>query len=143
MLGMALTACFIAPRCFAQEATAPKSDNSLNQQDQVKTIFSFKDEIGFSDDQELKLKALLYDEQTLIDTDTNTLKTLGTELSKMIDKKEDMKLIRSKLEEISKIQVDISCRNIEDSRKVEGILTPDQITKWKDIQKRFSSQAKI
>jgi Spy/CpxP family protein refolding chaperone len=142
LLGMALTTCFIAPHCFAQGAPALKSDNGLNQQDQVKTIFSFKNEIGLTDDQEIKLKALLYDQQARADAHNNTLRALGTELGKMIDEKEDMQIIKSKLEEISKIQVEISFHRIEDSRKVEGILTPDQLVRWKDIQKRFASQAR-
>jgi Spy/CpxP family protein refolding chaperone len=130
---MAMTVCFMASNAFAQDATA--------QQSQVKTIFSFKDEIGLTDDQELKLKALLYDEQSLVDANNDSLKTLGADLSKMIEDKADIDAIRAKLEEISKIQVDTTCRNIEDSRKVETILTPDQLAKWKDIQKRFSAPA--
>jgi predicted hydrocarbon binding protein len=142
LTGIALTICFIASNCFAQGVSGPKSGNNPNQQEQVKTIFSFKNEIALTDSQELKLKALLYDEQALGDTNNNTLKTLGTELGKMISEKADMRMIKSKLEEISKIQIEVSCRNIEDSRKVEGILTSDQLAKWKDIQKRFSAQSK-
>jgi len=127
---------------LAQDVPGPKSDNSLNQQEQVKTIFSFKNDIALTDDQEVKLKALLYDEQTALDTDNDTLKALGTELSKMIDSKADMQLIKGKLEEISKIQVEISYRNIENGRKVEEILTPDQLEKWRAIQKNFASQHK-
>ena len=133
---------FISSNCFAQGVLAPKNDSNLNQQDQVKTIFSFKNEIGLTDDQELKLKALLYDEQSLVDSNNNVLKTLGTELGKLIDDKADMPAIKSKLEEISKIQVETSCHNIEDSRKVESILSSDQVAKWRDIQKKFSSQDK-
>ena len=139
---IALTICFIASNCFAQGVSGPKSGNSPNQQEQVKTIFSFKNEIALTDNQELKLKALLYDEQALGDANNNTLKTLGAELNKMIGEKADMRLIKSKLEEISKVQIEVSCRNIEDSRKIEGILTPGQLAKWKDIQKKFSAQSK-
>ena len=142
LLGVALVICFAASNSFAQDALSPKSDNNLNQQDQVKTIFSFKNEIGLTDDQELKLKALLYDEQSLVETNNNALKALGADLGKLIDSKADMPIIKSKLEEISKIQIETSCHNIEDSRKVEAILSADQIAKWKDIQKKFSSQAK-
>ena len=142
LLGILLTASFMASNGFAQDVTAPKSDTGLNQQGQAKTIFSFKNEIGLTDDQVLKLKALLYDEQNSIDSSNNTLKELGAELSKAVDEKADMQIIRGKLEEISKIQVDQSCLNIEDGRKIETILSPDQLEKWKDIQKKFSSQAK-
>jgi Spy/CpxP family protein refolding chaperone len=142
LLTTALIVCVVASNCPAQGVPGAKTDNNLNQQDQVKTIFSFKDEIGITDDQEVKLKALLYDEQTFVDTNNNSLKTLGAELNDMIEKKEDMQAIKSKLEDIAKIQVEISYRNIDDSRKVEMILSPDQIAKWRDIQKKFSSQPK-
>ncbi|MDE2027557.1 MAG: hypothetical protein KGK03_01610 [Candidatus Omnitrophica bacterium] len=125
--------CFAASPCLAQNQQG---------QDQVKTIFSFKNDLGITDDQELKLKALLYDEQTFLDQQNATLKTLGGELNKMIEDKADMPAIKGKLKEISKAQVDISYRNIEDGRKVETILTPDQLTKWRDIQKKFATQAK-
>ena len=133
---------FISSNCFAQGVLAPKGDSNLSQQEQVKTIFSFKSEIGLTDDQEIKLKALLYDEQSMVDSNNIILKNLGAELGKMIDNKAGMQGIKSKLEEISKIQVETSCRNIEDSRKVESILSPDQVVKWRNIQKKFSSQNK-
>jgi len=142
LVGLALFTCMVTSYGWAQDIPGAKKDNNLNQQDQVKTIFSFKNELAISDDQELKLKALLYDEQSFLDTNNNTLKTMGAELSKMIDKKEDMLAIKSKLEAIAKIQVDVSYRNISDSRSIEAILTPEQIEKWKDIQKKFSAQAK-
>jgi len=142
----------MAPKGFAQDAPAPaptpapatatKTETSLNQEGPVKTIFNFKDEIGLTDDQEVKLKALLYDEQSFMDSQNATLKGLGIELSKMIEQKTDMQAIRSKLEAIAKIQVDVSYRNILDSRSSETILTPDQLTKWRDIQKKFSAQGK-
>jgi hypothetical protein len=131
---IALLICIIASPCFAQ-------DNSLNQQAQAKTIFSYKSDIGFSDDQEVKLKALLYDEQSFLDTNNKNLKALGVELGKLINNKGDMQAIRSKLEEISKIQVEITYHNIDNSRKIETILTPGQIEKWRDIQKKFYAQA--
>ena len=132
----------MAPKCFAQAAPAPKSETGLNQEGPVKTIFNFKDDIGLTDDQEVKLKALLYDEQSFMDSQNSTLKALGIELSKMIEQKTDMQAIRGKLEEIAKIQVDVSYRNILDSRSSETILTPDQLAKWRDIQKKFSTQGR-
>jgi Spy/CpxP family protein refolding chaperone len=132
----------MAPKSFAQGAPAPKNDTNLNQEGPVKTIFNFKDDIGLTDDQEVKLKALLYDEQSFMDAQNTTLKALGIELSKMIEQKDDMQAIKNKLEDIAKIQVDVSYRNILDSRSSETILTPDQLAKWRDIQKKFSAQGR-
>jgi len=138
--GLAFLFCILANSTFAQQAAAPANGNAPSPE--VKTIFSFKDEVGLTDDQENKLKALLYDEQSLITSHNDTLKSLGAELSKLIEDKADMPTIKSKLENIAKIQVEVSCINIEDARKVETILTPAQLDKWKDIQKRFSAPVK-
>ena len=126
----------MAFNCFAQGVPAPKSDNEV----EAKTIFSFKNEIALTDEQENKLKAFLYDEQVVLNAKNNKLKVLGTELGKMIDSKEDMQVIKGKLEEISKVQVEVSYGNIENSRKVEMMLSPEQLEKWRDIQKKFSAQ---
>ena len=140
LLVLALLAGMMVTNGMAQDVSAVKKDSDQNQQDKVKTIFSFKNELSITDDQELKLKALLYDEQSFFDTDNNSLKSLGAQLSKMIDDKGDMSAIKDKLEAISKVQVELSYRNIEDSRKIEAILTPDQLAKWRDIQKKFNTQ---
>ena len=42
----------------------------------------FKDEIGLTDDQELKLTALLYDEQSSVDASTHTLKNWAQSLAR-------------------------------------------------------------
>ena len=55
--------------------------------------------------QEVKLKALLYDEQYFfIEANNATLKAKGAALGKMIKDKADMRGIKNKLEEISQIQ---------------------------------------
>jgi Spy/CpxP family protein refolding chaperone len=141
LTGLSFILSMMVTSSFAQGVPAPGAGN--NQNGEVKTIFSFKDEIGLSDDQETKLKALLYDEQGLINADNDKLRTLGGELDQMIQSKQAMSDIKSKLEEISKVQVDVNYINIQYSREVETILTPDQIGKWKDIQKKFSAQAKV
>ena len=142
LLGMAIISCIAASSCFAQGTTMPKSENNLKQQEEVKTIFSFKKEIGLTDEQESKIKALLYDQQSLINSNRNRLTTLGTELDQMMNKKQDLQLIKSKIEEISKIQVEITYQDIVTGRKIEDILSPAQLEKWKNIKEKFSAQTK-
>jgi hypothetical protein len=60
----------------------------------------------------------------------------------MISKKENMKVIKSKLEEISKIQVEMTCRDIENARKIESILSPAQLEKWKAIKEKALSKTR-
>ncbi|MBF0511292.1 MAG: hypothetical protein HQL13_03085 [Candidatus Omnitrophica bacterium] len=138
LLGVALSI-GLASSCFAQDTAAAKP---AAQPQSVKTIFSYKTEIGLTDVQEKDLKALLYDEESLMKTNNGKLKILGKDLGDLIKNKDDMQIIRTKLQEIAKVQVDTSCFNIENARKVEKILTPEQLEKWRDIQKSFYAQAK-
>ena len=138
LLGMVSCVCLMASISFAQDVPTPGN----GQGPEVKTIFSFKNEIGLSDEQETKLKALLYDEQGLVNADNDKLRTMGGELDQMIQSKAAMTDIKSKLVDISQIQVDVNYINIQYSREVETILTPAQIDKWKDIQKKFIAQSK-
>jgi Spy/CpxP family protein refolding chaperone len=117
---------------FAQQA----AQSAPSQQKQM-TIFDFKKEIGLTDDQENKLKAVLFDGQSLVNSYKAQLNFLGTELSSMIDKKEDIHLIRTKLTEISKIQIDLTCDDIESGRKINAILTSEQLKKWEEIKKSY------
>jgi Spy/CpxP family protein refolding chaperone len=124
---------FLSNNCFAQTTPLPTPSNSPQQEE--KTIFSFKKEIGLSDEQENKIKVLLFDGENLMKSYRRDLNTLGEELARMINKDEDMSLIKSKLTEISKIQVEVSCYNVESARKVRGILSPEQLKTWEDIKK--------
>ena len=127
---------FLSNKCFAQ--TEPLAGQSNAPQQEEKTIFSFKAEIGLTDEQENKIKALLFDGQTLMKSYRDQLNALGTELARMINSDEDVSLIKSKLTEISKIQVEVSCYNIEFARKIKGILSPEQLKKWEEIKKEHA-----
>ena len=85
-----------------------------------------------------KIKALLFDGETLMKKYRTDLNTSGTELGQMINQNEGMDLIKGKLTEISKIQVEVSCYNIEFARKIKGILSPEQLKKWEEIKKEHA-----
>jgi hypothetical protein len=134
---MVITGCiFLSNYCFAQTSSELIRQSDLPQQ-QEKTIFDFKKEVGLTDDQENKLKAILFDSQSLVNSRKVVLNILGAELGQMIGKKEEMKLIKGKLTEISKIQVEITCAGIESGRKINSILTSEQVKKWEEIRKAY------
>jgi len=99
-----------------------------------KTIFSFKREVGLTDDQEAKLKALVYDMQQILGANKIKLDALMADLSRMIKNKDNMELIKKKLEEIAKIQVESTYFDIANSRKIQETLSAEQIKKWDAIK---------
>lgn len=100
----------------------------------VKTIFSYQKELGLTDKQVENLKNTLADFQKFVAEQKKALVQLQKELSDMMNNNESLRLIRSKFEQISRIQVDVSCKDIETSRNIEGELTPTQLSKWRALQ---------
>lgn len=129
---------FLCASSFAQDKTA--APQPAQPEAQVKTIYEYKTELGLTDKQEKDLKKVLEDFQVYFTDKKKTLTTLQTDLGDMITKKEDIKKIRKQLENMARIQVDASCFDIETSRKVESVLTPNQMAKWKAIQADFQSK---
>lgn len=104
------------------------------QQEEVKTIFSYKKELGLADKQEEDLKKIINDFQQYLTDKRQELNGLRDDLNKMMTNKESLKAIRGKLEQIAKIQVDISYTDIETARKTEGVLSAKQLDDWRKIQ---------
>lgn len=130
LLWLIVVSCFISCGSFADKGPVKKD------------IFSFKQEIGLTDEQESKLKAVVYDLQQTLAPNQKKMDALNADFLRMIKDKADIKVIRKKLEEITKIQVDSTCIDIENSRKIEGVLSPEQLKKWNAIKERESKGIK-
>ena len=133
VLLVALSLCFTF-NVFAQDKGAGKAAAGGQKQQVVKTIFDYQKELGISDKQVQNLKDKLEDLKKYLIEQEKALISLQKELNEMISNNAALKLIREKLDKISRIQVDATCRRIETSRSIEGELTPTQLGKWKAIQ---------
>jgi len=60
----------------------------------------------------------------------------------MIRDNASLKVIRKKIEDIGKVQVDIIYKDIEVSRKIEDTLSSEQLVKWRSIQKERTEKLK-
>ncbi len=130
-IGYALTA------AFAQEK-APLA--KPEQQNKIKTIFNYKNELGLTDKQVADLVTILTDFQKYLAQQGHAMKELRVKLNDLIKQKAELKSIRGVLEQIAGIQVDTSYIDVETSRKVEGALTPSQLKKWNSIQEAAVKQ---
>jgi hypothetical protein len=130
----------VSCNCFAQDVSI--TNNPTQQQPEVKTIFSFEKELGLTEDQKNKIKAMLFDTQQILGTSRKKVETLSTDLNRMIKNKEKVEAIRKKLEEIFKIQTDSLCVDIENGRKVENILSAEQLKKWNNIKEKEAGAGK-
>lgn len=128
--------------CFAaKEPAKPVPTKEAKESKEAKTIFSFKDELSLSDKQIESIKSLLAELQSTMNEKAKSLNTLRQELSMMLKDRGPMKAIKAKLEQIANVQVDASYIDVDISRKVEDVLTSDQMKKWKDIQQKARDEA--
>jgi Spy/CpxP family protein refolding chaperone len=143
---LAVCAIFVCANGFAQNAdtaktAAPQGASGAGQpQVAMKTIFEYKKELSLTDKQEKDLRDTLEKFQKYMVDRRNDLNAMQVQLNDMITKKENTGAIRKQLEKMSAVQVNASIFDIETSRKVESILTPIQIERWKNIQAEFQKK---
>jgi hypothetical protein len=118
--------CFSAVGVHAQ-AQAPA-------QDEGKSIFSYKKELGMTDPQEKDLHAAIDGFQKYFEETKGSLTAVEKSISDLITAKGDLKEIKVKIDELARIKADLTFKDIETSRNVETILKPEQIDQWKKIQ---------
>lgn len=135
VLVVAISLC-LAGNAFAEDKKETNKATAGDQKQQVviKTIFAYQKELGLSDKQIQDLKDKLANFQKYLLEKREVLIGFQKELNEMLTKREALKLIRNKLEQIANTQVDISYTDVETSRKIESTLTSGQLDKWKVLQ---------
>lgn len=101
----------------------------------VRTIFSYRNVLGLTDAQVDKMRKILLDFQKFLIAKRADLQVAEIELREMINNGEDLGKIRKKLEEIERLRVEIRYTDIETARKIENVLTKDQLKRWREIQR--------
>jgi len=109
---------------------------------QVKTIFSYAKELGLSDNQLQKLKDVVTGFRDKFVSLRQKLSDADKELSDMIKNDASLEQIKAKLQEIAEMQVDLRYSDIETSRKINSLLTADQLKKWRQIQEEAMAKEK-
>lgn len=111
---------------------APPERTSRN----VETIFDYKVEIGLSEQQETDIRNAVEALVKQVRVQQAKLVIAADELEKLNNAEADLKDIRAKLMEIATLQVDMRYEDIAASRKINGMMSPAQLEKWKKIQER-------
>ena len=128
----------LAASAVAQEDTAPPAQ----QPRKIKTMLDYQKELGLTDKQVTEIK------ETLTNFQTNVLKLRNAWIKSEVGYK---KLIQdhASLEDIKKhlivnaqLRVNMRYLDVVTSRKVEKILKPEQLEKWKALQTKMRAQQK-
>lgn len=100
----------------------------------VRTIFSYRQELGLTEAQEKEITDTLLDLQKQLIEKRARLGVAQIELRQLISDRAELPAIRAKLEEVSRLSVDITFTDVSASRKIEGVLSAEQLRKWRAIQ---------
>jgi hypothetical protein len=100
----------------------------------VRTIFSYRQEIGLTEEQEQKMvDTLLNLQKTLIEKQAQ-LGVARLELRQMIDARAPLAEIRQKLQQISALSVEITYQDLAAGREIEAVMSAEQLKRWRAIQ---------
>jgi len=110
------------------------AEGLAQEQEQAKTIFSYKRELDLTNKQEEKLKKLIADFQKYLTDTRKELGQLQSELAGLMRTKASLWSIKTKIQKISQLQGEMAYTDIETARNVENVLTASQLAKWNRIQ---------
>lgn len=117
-------------------AASPSAAPSQVPQPQVHAIWDYQKQIGLSDDQVARIKKTIKDLQTKANAARTPWMTTKDQLDKLLEKdNSDLAAIRSKMQTLANIEIDMKLENLKAVRALHKIMTPQQMAKWRDIQK--------
>jgi hypothetical protein len=110
------------------------------QQQQGKTIFDYKSDLKLTDDQVKKIREHLGD----LDKEVRVLRAKHTlievDLQGLMEKEGDMNEVKKKIKEAYDIQASIKIADVDTARKINAVLKPEQLKRWREIQAEASSR---
>ena len=124
--------------CFPSQAAAAASKTQPHPAP-PKTIFNFKSQLHLTNTQISKMKKDLQDFQKRLIMDRAKFQLTALKLQSLVKKQAPIPEIKAKLEKEAELQIDMKLADIETARGIEGVLSPVQLKKWREIQKKNQS----
>lgn len=108
----------------------------------VKTLVDYKAELSLTDAQIKDVGEALKNFQTTVTEQRKLLTQYEGEYSKLVSERAPLDQVKQKLRQVTDVNFNLRYADILTSRKVESILSADQLAKWRDIQSKVRSAAK-
>lgn len=110
------------------------------QKQATKTIFDYKTELNLTNDQVNKIKEHIANLDKEVRVSRAKLIIIDADVQNLVQKEGDMNEIKKKVREAFDIQASIRIADFEASRKINDVLKPDQLKKWREIQAEAASK---
>jgi Spy/CpxP family protein refolding chaperone len=128
---------------FFLSVFACSQDQPVQNTEQPKMIYEFNKELNLTSDQINKLKAVSTEyQQNALVYQRNSM-YLSKEFNELIQQNAGIDALKYKLQQIADFKVEIDINEIILSRRINSILTKEQLDKWKNIQKDFSDRSNL
>lgn len=108
----------------------------------VKTLVDYKTELTLSDAQVSQIQDALKTFRTTIVEQRKLLSQFEGEYSKLVAEKAPLEQIKQKLRQVTDTNFNLRYADVLTSRKVESILTDEQLARWREIQSKVRSAPK-
>jgi len=102
----------------------------------LKTVLDFKDELGLKPVQVDKLKVIIGDFEKAAQPLRQKIASQNREIRELLEKGVDLGVVKPKIKDNFSLRADLVIMEIEAGRKVDKELTPEQLSKWREIKKR-------
>ncbi len=121
-----LAGCLVGGLAVAQTTDEPQQPR--------RTIFDYRTELNLTEQQERDIRKLLADLNRDLRLARAKLTILQYDLEDMIDKEEDLKVIRKTLNEEAGLRARLRYDDLVATRKINNVLSPAQLQQWRGIQ---------
>jgi len=113
-----------------------ENQNQTQPQRRVYTILDFKDELKLSQEQVEKIRKIIDEFEKRAKPLRERVVAQDREIRELLEREADLKEIRGKIKENFSLRADLLIMEIEAGRKIDGVLTPEQLKKWREIRRQ-------
>lgn len=99
-----------------------------------KTIFDFKAELKLTDKQEKEIREILAELNRDLQLNRAKLTILSFELEDLTQKEGNLEQMKKNLKDQADLQAYMRYADIAATRRINKVLSPDQLKKWRSIQ---------
>jgi hypothetical protein len=130
----------IALLLMAASSTALAEKTSPDRK--VRTLVDYKAELSLTDVQIKEIGEALKAFQTTMVEQRKLLTQYEGEYSKLVSERAPLDQVKQKLRQVTDVNFNLRYADVLTSRKVEGILSADQLTRWREIQAKVRKAPK-
>lgn len=102
----------------------------------AKTLLDYKKELSLSESQVKDIKETLSAYQTVIAQQRKSLAEHEKQYSSLVAARAPMDQIKQKLRQVTDTTYTLRLSDVQTARKVESILSADQLKKWREMQNK-------